>query len=75
MSEIRPLEDDLALWMSNTVTKRLLMQAEEEISSINMSVITGELSFERYQYLCGRIAGLRLVEDFIINIRREREKR
>lgn len=64
-------DNDMSLWMHNTVTNRLLSQVQDEVSSINMTVIAGECKKGNYKYLCGRMAGLRVVEDFIMQRRSE----
>lgn len=56
---------DISLWLHNTVTKRLLAQVQDEVSSINMTIIGGECSEIQYKYLAGRISGLRAIEDYI----------
>lgn len=62
-------KEDLVSWFHNSITKRLLSQISDEISSINMTLISGECDQPRYSYLCGRIAGLRVLEDFHVNMR------
>lgn len=64
-------DDSMSGWMSNSVTKGLLIQVQDEIGSINMGLITGECDQKAYSYMCGRIAGLRVVEDFITKLRSE----
>lgn len=62
-------EDYSGSWMHNTITKRLLIQVQDEIASINMGLISGDLDQKAYSHACGRIAGLRVIEDFITHLR------
>lgn len=60
---------DISLWLSSHVTKKLVSQAEQEVCSMNMTLVAGGIDFDKYNYLVGRIAGIRVVEDFIARLK------
>jgi len=58
-------------WIQDLSTRNLISVVQEERQSISFTILSGDCTPDEYKYLCGKLEGLKALEDYIDKVKRE----